>query len=958
LLLTCCSLAGLCYGLGSLPDARQEGLLHQFNSYKDVALFHFRVPRQVVRATWDFAGFQDRSDCQSRTAQIWIQHGSYPLFQTQSSEKWSGTYTSKNGSSSGKADDDSGGGYSVYPVRTELARFTVDTEFRPVNSKVFYVYNPLPGSWFVAAYLDPFVETLGVRAKCRYSLGSVALWTPAHDAVDLILPNRQPPQTFRSKSKFSYLKFFVPDDVDSFRLKLDGCVVLLSHPRTGLNNDTNCIEYVGYRAKALPVHDPTVVNDAAASDRRSQIGAGNASVVFEEQRPYKNEYYYLLVVSEGQVSYRVKVEFEGCGQTGLYGPGQRDWYLSERGLMKDTGDAAGAGSGGRRAKEPKSGFQLFARKSEDLASLRLNADDFKEDFSLIQSDEISSNNSTVNNSCISTFDFNQITDVDAFAAGYVLQGKSWYTEWVTVTEKSPVFTRFDVHDFVDIGGHLTIKIGFDSNGFVPEKLRTQIEGGSHRHGANETADSRHQQQLVYGCLSLGRQPRVTANASMICDDRESSIKLLNKVGASPVTKVIPFPEPGKWYLGFQIVCYREEVEVEESSANNATANTTTTRKVYGPCPTPEMKTTMISINIVLEGCPGQTEKRECSGHGLCASVHKGHHRLSTCICSQGYQGLYCQEEVPAQRTALLVGTLLLTLSNLAFAPGVVLALKYGLYGEGLVYFAAMAFSTLYHVCDQVTVVFADSPVSLQAICVPLYMEREVLQFGDFYAATLSMWVTLVALLRGLEPSLKLCFDLFGSLLVAVLVQYNRTGVEVFAVPVCIGVFLLVTTYLVRSRRRGRLYRPNRKFVVRVGVAILLSVTALSMIGFVASSQNYPYVHSAWHILLAVSLALLVPQCSRRRSRKKAESNANGANDATTKSASVTTSSDTNDDDDDASLKSVTVDKNDANHAPAAAAASSTTTAEDDFDEEDTALSNSLTSTLSVRLSSLQTDPSV
>jgi hypothetical protein len=50
----------------------------------------------------------------------------------------------------------------------------------------FPVYNPMPGSWFIAAYLEPMDEPLGfLQNKCRYSLGSIALWTNA-DNVDLI----------------------------------------------------------------------------------------------------------------------------------------------------------------------------------------------------------------------------------------------------------------------------------------------------------------------------------------------------------------------------------------------------------------------------------------------------------------------------------------------------------------------------------------------------------------------------------------------------------------------------------------------------------------------------------------------------------------------------------------------------------------------------------------------------
>ena len=49
--------------LGTLPDASQEGLLWQFKSYSSVALFHFNVPPEVTRATWEFAATQSLCRC-------------------------------------------------------------------------------------------------------------------------------------------------------------------------------------------------------------------------------------------------------------------------------------------------------------------------------------------------------------------------------------------------------------------------------------------------------------------------------------------------------------------------------------------------------------------------------------------------------------------------------------------------------------------------------------------------------------------------------------------------------------------------------------------------------------------------------------------------------------------------------------------------------------------------------
>ena len=56
----------LALGMGSLPDASQEGLLDQFKGYASLAVFHYTVPPEVTRATWEFASFQDRPECPPR----------------------------------------------------------------------------------------------------------------------------------------------------------------------------------------------------------------------------------------------------------------------------------------------------------------------------------------------------------------------------------------------------------------------------------------------------------------------------------------------------------------------------------------------------------------------------------------------------------------------------------------------------------------------------------------------------------------------------------------------------------------------------------------------------------------------------------------------------------------------------------------------------------------------------
>ena len=49
-----------------IPEASQEGPLRSFETYEDVVMFHYNVPKQVLRATWQFSAFTDNSKCPQR----------------------------------------------------------------------------------------------------------------------------------------------------------------------------------------------------------------------------------------------------------------------------------------------------------------------------------------------------------------------------------------------------------------------------------------------------------------------------------------------------------------------------------------------------------------------------------------------------------------------------------------------------------------------------------------------------------------------------------------------------------------------------------------------------------------------------------------------------------------------------------------------------------------------------
>ncbi len=132
----------------------------------------------------------------------------------------------------------------------------------------------------------------------------------------------------------------------------------------------------------------------------------------------------------------------------------------------------------------------------------------------------------------------------------------------------------------------------------------------------------------------------------------------------------------------------------------------------------------------------------------------------------------------------------------------------------------------------------------------------MLQFCDFYCAILSFWVTIVALAMNLSSfslaglrigAVKNLLDLSGAILVAILVQYNRTGVAVLLLPLCLGLILVLVSLVLRYLRRRRLPRPRRSCLLLVLPAGAMALAGLGLTVMAGDEGIYPYTHRYWYI---------------------------------------------------------------------------------------------------------------
>ncbi|KDR17993.1 hypothetical protein L798_07174, partial [Zootermopsis nevadensis] len=209
----------------------------------------------------------------------YIQHGSYPVM----------------------SPDNSTFPPNVYVGRTSLHYITTKSGYQPHDATIFPVYNPLPGNWFVAAYishLNQHVQQEGLGHKCRYSLGSVGVWSHIM-GIPVVSPGV--PKIIITVDHISYFKIFIPAGTWHFSIKISHCEFRVSSVKHFNSSNTEkpyCIQNMALRARALPPYNP-------------RNGTGNlttgSSFTFTETEPFTDGFYYLLVVSESRVSFKLAV---------------------------------------------------------------------------------------------------------------------------------------------------------------------------------------------------------------------------------------------------------------------------------------------------------------------------------------------------------------------------------------------------------------------------------------------------------------------------------------------------------------------------------------------------------------------------------------------------------------------------------------------------------------------------
>lgn len=400
--------------------------------------------------------------------------------------------------------------------------------------------------------------------------------------------------------------------------------------------------------------------------------------------------------------------------------------------------------------------------------------------------------------CLPIIPLTRIKHAQDFLDSFLIQGHDWFSSWLSITDIFPILVKFELLPFIDIGGTLQTKIHLDG---LIMNLTSQVV-------------------KVSMCIHQGSPP-VYQEGVIQCHPDYSMIVASNE--SSTALKYFPFPQPGMWFISFTASCF------------NHTGAT-----VSEPC---EVERVMVDLRIHLQPCV--FEGTPCGIHGYCQENHFRQFYFSSCHCLSGFQGWGCTDDRNASTPSLLLlKTLLLTLSNLFFVPAVILAIKRRYYTEAVVYTVTMFFSTFYHACD----------VDIFSFCL---MKYEVLQYCDFYSAILSFWVTLIAM-ADLPQTFSSIAHMIGALGIALGVEYQRTGIWVFIIPVMTGIVIMLFSWGRKCYYSKACFPVKVKWLLSLLPGTILAAVGLILFAFVETEDNYKYVHSVWHMVIALSVIFFLP----------------------------------------------------------------------------------------------------
>uniref|UniRef100_A0A8C0HN27 Post-glycosylphosphatidylinositol attachment to proteins 6 n=1 Tax=Buteo japonicus TaxID=224669 RepID=A0A8C0HN27_9AVES len=322
---------------------------------------------------------------------------------------------------------------------------------------------------------------------------------------------------------------------------------------------------------------------------------------------------------------------------------------------------------------------------------------------------------------------------------------------------------------------------------------------------------------VVACVSAA-SPVLSLNATQNCSTAFfQGYPLSVSTSSAEAMLIVLYPQTDDWFLSLQLIC----------------------PKGQGECNAAEAKVTVFAY---LTPC-----FNDCGPYGQCSLLRRHGYLYAGCSCKAGWGGWSCTDDTKAQSVgAQNLATLLLTLSNLMFLPAIAVAVYRYYLVEASVYTYTMFFSTFYHACDQ------------PGVAVMCIMDYDTLQYCDFLGSVVSIWVTILCMSR-VKKILKYVLFVLGTLLIAMSLQLDRRGVWNMMGPCLFALVIMIAAWVYHGVKRRHCYPSSwKRWVFYLLPGITLAFIAISVYAFMETNENYYYTHSTWHVLVACSVAFLLP----------------------------------------------------------------------------------------------------
>ncbi|KAB0799793.1 hypothetical protein PPYR_07673 [Photinus pyralis] len=431
---------------------------------------------------------------------------------------------------------------------------------------------------------------------------------------------------------------------------------------------------------------------------------------------------------------------------------------------------------------------------------------------------------------------------------------------VNITNNDMTALKFHINPATDIGGTLQFSLAF--------KPRIRKKGAAREIGEES------KQVTIIGCLRNNGKEIPTWPNKCVLDEKETIAPIILNRTLKNSTVYVPFPDAGNWYATFKLFCGKcepcectekcrqelnscpQKCEMECDSVNLCNSCIETCENDIrdhkacsncncdGPC----LKASdSCNASVLFAAVSFPCISGKCGSNGKCVYLISEGVAYSVCICTNHYKGWDCSDSSGANsKGVILMELLLLVLSNVVFLPATYIAYRRGYYVEAVVYFSTGFFSSFYHACD--------AGENIYSFCI---VNLSVLQFSDFFCGLLAIWVTIIAIAHLPHPWPSIC-HITGAILLSFTTTINKTAIWAFAIPFVTGIIILVASWCCHYKRSKARFPSKRYQCIIFPIGIITVAFGLLTYAFLQTNSNYMYLHSMWHIVIALSIIILIP----------------------------------------------------------------------------------------------------